>query len=325
MLPARPAPAARAGHLRHEDRPPRRPVAASSGDVASVWSPTGSLGHIQGGQYGGYLWPMGPFFALGHALGLAPWVVQRLWLGTLLALAAWGVVRLLDALLPSARRGAAHVVAGGAVRAQPVRRRVLLAARRSRCSDTRSLPWLLLVVHRGLRDPRRWWWPAAFALLVTSIGGGVNAAVTGWLLVGPLLLARYELLAGGVPWRCGARVRVAGGGRLARGVGLVDRAGARAGRLRDRLPEVHRAGRVDLEHHLAAGEPAADGLLAVVPGRRLRRRAEALLRHSRHDAVRPARCWWRRSRAGARARGVRLDAALALRAVLPAAGAGRPA
>ena len=37
-------------------------------DVASVWSPTVGLGHVQGGQYGGYLWPMGPFFALGHAV-----------------------------------------------------------------------------------------------------------------------------------------------------------------------------------------------------------------------------------------------------------------
>src|SRR3954452_1748260 len=48
--------------------------------VASAWSSTGDLGHVQGGQYGGYLFPMGPFFALFHALGVAPWLVQRLWL-----------------------------------------------------------------------------------------------------------------------------------------------------------------------------------------------------------------------------------------------------
>ena len=35
------------------------------GDVASAWSSTGDLGHVQGGQYGGYLFPIGPFFALG--------------------------------------------------------------------------------------------------------------------------------------------------------------------------------------------------------------------------------------------------------------------
>ena len=69
------------------------------GDVAAAWSPTEDLGHVQGGQYGGYLFPMGPFFALGRLIGLEPWLVQRLWLGTVLAFAAWGTVRLLDALL----------------------------------------------------------------------------------------------------------------------------------------------------------------------------------------------------------------------------------
>ena len=38
------------------------------GDVASAWSGTADLGHVQGGQYGGYLFPMGPFFALTHWL-----------------------------------------------------------------------------------------------------------------------------------------------------------------------------------------------------------------------------------------------------------------
>ncbi len=55
-----------------------------------------------------------------------------------------------------------------------------------------ALPWMLLCVHRGLRDPRGWWWPAAFALVLTSTGGGVNAAVTGWVLLAPALLVAYE-------------------------------------------------------------------------------------------------------------------------------------
>ncbi len=73
-----------------------------------------------------------------------------------------------------------------------------------------ALPWLLLVVSRGLqaarassgwRDWRGWWWPAAFALIVTSIGGGINGAVVGWMLVGPLVLLVYEPLIGSVRWR----------------------------------------------------------------------------------------------------------------------------
>src|SRR3954462_3053300 len=50
-------------------------------DVASVWTPSTDLGHVWSGQYVGYLFPMGPFFALGHALGLADWLVH------------WGLVR----------------------------------------------------------------------------------------------------------------------------------------------------------------------------------------------------------------------------------------
>src|SRR4051794_21597139 len=49
--------------------------------VASAWTPTGQLGHVFGGQYGGYLFPMAPWFALGDLAGLPMWLVHRLWLG----------------------------------------------------------------------------------------------------------------------------------------------------------------------------------------------------------------------------------------------------
>src|SRR4051812_40647070 len=144
---------------------------------------------------------MGPFFALLHELGLSPWLVQRLWLGTLLALAAWGVVRLLDALL-GRPRGAAHVAAAVLFVVNPY---VVVFASRTTITllGYALLPWLLLVVHRGVRAAgrARWWWAGAFGLLVTSTGGGVNAAVTGWLLVGPLLLVLYEALVCSVLWR----------------------------------------------------------------------------------------------------------------------------
>ena len=167
-------------------------------DVASMWSDSGGLGQVQGGQTAGYLFPMGPFFALGDLVGMAPWVVQRLWLGTLLALGAWGTVRLLDALLPD-RRGVAHVVAGLLVMVNPF---VVVYANRTTVTllATATLPWLLLAVHRGVRAPG-WRWPAAFALLVVASGPGINAAVTGWLLLGPALLLLYELAYAGVPGR----------------------------------------------------------------------------------------------------------------------------
>src|SRR4051794_18249104 len=155
---------------------------------------------------------MGPFFALFHGLGLSPWLVQRLWLGTLLALGAWGVVRLLDALLPARSRGAAHLVAGSIFVLNPY---VVVFASRTTITllGYALLPWLLLVVHRGVRaQSGRWWWAAGFGLLVTSSGGGVNAAVTGWLLVGPVLLAVYEVLVCEVEWRAAAAGRAWGGG-----------------------------------------------------------------------------------------------------------------
>ncbi len=168
-------------------------------DVASVWTPSGSLGHVQGGQYGGYLFPMGPFYAVGHALGLAPWVVHRLWLGALLALAAWGTVRLLDDLV-GRPRGVAHIVAGAMMVLNPYV--VVFSARTSvTLLAYAALPWLLLAAHRGVRRPAGWWWPALVALAVTATGGGVNAAVTAWVLLGPALLVGYEAAFAGVPWR----------------------------------------------------------------------------------------------------------------------------
>ncbi|HLH67269.1 MAG TPA: alpha-(1-_3)-arabinofuranosyltransferase family protein [Solirubrobacteraceae bacterium] len=161
--------------------------------LLSVWSPTEGLGHVQGGQYSGYLWPMGPFFALGHLLAIPDWIVERLWLGALLALAAWGAVVLADALGLDRRRGVAHLVAAAVYVANPYvvvvcgRTTVFLLA-------YAALPWLMTIVHRGLRAPWRWRWPAAFALTVTSTGGGVNATVTALALLGPVLLAAHEWL-----------------------------------------------------------------------------------------------------------------------------------
>ncbi|TMM02422.1 MAG: DUF3367 domain-containing protein [Actinobacteria bacterium] len=167
--------------------------------VAAAWTPTGSLGHVFGGQYGGYLFPMAPWFALGELAGVPLWIVHRLWLGALLAASAYGVLRLLDALL-GRPRGAAHAAAAALYVLNPY---VAVYANRTSVAllAYAALPWLLLAVHRGLREPRGWRWPAAFALALTCTGGGVNAATTAWLLLGPALLLAYERLAGGVAGR----------------------------------------------------------------------------------------------------------------------------
>jgi arabinofuranan 3-O-arabinosyltransferase len=168
--------------------------------VVSAWTPGTTLGHVFSGQYGGYLFPMAPFFAAGHGAQLPMWVVQRLWLAALLTLGAWGIVRLLD-VMHSPRRGIAHLVAGAMFVLNPF---VVTDIDRTSISllAYALLPWMLVAVHQGLRDPRGWRWPALFALFVAGSGGGVNAGVLGWVLVGPLLLVIYERLFGDV--RAGA-------------------------------------------------------------------------------------------------------------------------
>jgi arabinofuranan 3-O-arabinosyltransferase len=179
--------------------------AAFVSEVSSVWSPSIDLGAVQGAQYSGYLWPMGPVFAVLHWVGLSPWVAHRIWLGLLFAISAWGMLRLLDAFL-GRPRGIPHLLGAGFYLLNPYT--VIFTGRTSLILlGYAVLPWLLLVVHRGVRlsgrwrDWRGWWWAAGFALVLTSIGGGVNAAVVGWMLVGPLALLAYEPLTGAVRWR----------------------------------------------------------------------------------------------------------------------------
>ena len=97
---------------------------------------------------------MGPFFALGDALGL-PRLARRSGCGSALCSRsrAWGVVRLLDALV-GRPRGAAHLAGGLLYMLNPY-----VVVYRARTSITllgyAALPWLLLCVHRGLRDAAR--------------------------------------------------------------------------------------------------------------------------------------------------------------------------
>jgi hypothetical protein len=160
------------------------------GEITSLWAPSSGLGGVETAQYAGYLFPMGPFFALGHLLGVSDWLVDRLWLGLLLSLGSWGVVRLCDRLI-GRPRATAHAVAGLVYVLNPY---VVVFANRTTVTliAYAALPWLLLLAYRGAREPRGWRLPAAFALVVTACGGGVNAAVVAFVLLGPLLLLLYE-------------------------------------------------------------------------------------------------------------------------------------
>jgi len=167
--------------------------------VGDVWSSTTDLGHVQSGQFVGYLFPMGPWFAAAEALGISIWLAQRVWLGLLLALAAWGVVRLMDELYRP-ERGVAHLVAGLLYLLNPYT--VIFTSRGTvTLLAYAALPWLVLAAHRGLANPRGWCWPIGFALILTLAGGGVNAGVIAWALVAPAALLAYEAAVLGRSWR----------------------------------------------------------------------------------------------------------------------------
>jgi arabinofuranan 3-O-arabinosyltransferase len=160
--------------------------------VTSVWSPTLDLGHVQSGQFVGYLFPMGPYFAGAHAIGVPAWIAERIWLAALLWLAGWGTVLLVDALYQR-RRGAVHLVAAILYLANPY---VVVQANRATASllAYAALPWVLLAAHRGLRQPRGWRWPALIALAVAASSGGTNAATVFWVALAPAALVVYEVL-----------------------------------------------------------------------------------------------------------------------------------
>ena len=195
------------------------------------------------------------------------WIAQRVWLGLLLALAAWGVVRLMDELL-GPERGLAHAVAGLLFLLNPYtvtftsRGTVSLLA-------YAALPWLMIAAHRGLRSPRGWRWPAAFALILSLAGGGVNAGVIAWALVAPAALLLYEAAVRGREWRDVWSFGWRGGAARRSGVGVVGGARAAPGAVRRGVPLVHGAAGHDLGHVEPVGVDPAARLLGDVRGRRL--------------------------------------------------------
>lgn len=120
-----------------------------------LWSENAPMGQLQNQAYG-YLFPQGAFFALGDAVGIAPWVTQRLWWALLLWLGFWGFVHVARALGigvqhdthddPDARLLSWPLVAGGLAYALSPRVLTTLGAISSETLPVMLAPWVLLPV-----------------------------------------------------------------------------------------------------------------------------------------------------------------------------------
>ncbi|GIH06269.1 hypothetical protein Rhe02_43360 [Rhizocola hellebori] len=152
----------------------------------TLWNPVANFGEVQNQAYG-YLWPMGPFFAVGQWISLPPWVVQRLWWALLLCVAYTGVVALANRM--AIGTPLTRMVAGVAFALCP---RILteLGVISSEAWPTAVAPWVLVpLIGLATGSMRRR--IAASALLI-GLAGGINATAT--LAAVPLALLWLAML-----------------------------------------------------------------------------------------------------------------------------------
>jgi arabinofuranan 3-O-arabinosyltransferase len=155
-----------------------------------LWDPQSTAGELQNQAYG-YLFPIGPFFALGQALHVPPWITQRLWCALLLCGAYLGALLLARALAigsEPARHAAALAYA------LAPRMLTEVGSLSAEMLPAVLLPWVVLPLvraDRGEMTPRRAAFASGVAVLVT---GGANAAMVIMALVLPglwLLTRRF--------------------------------------------------------------------------------------------------------------------------------------
>jgi arabinofuranan 3-O-arabinosyltransferase len=152
------------------------------GRALHAWDPTRAFGGMQNQAYG-YLFPMGPFYALAHGAGVPMWVAQRAWMALLLCVAFLGMLRLCTAL--GVGGPVTRVVAALAFALSP-RVATTLGPLSSEILPLCVAPWALLPLVRptgrgGVRGT------AARSALAILCAGGVNAVATLAVCIPPAL------------------------------------------------------------------------------------------------------------------------------------------
>ncbi|MEV0382150.1 alpha-(1-_3)-arabinofuranosyltransferase family protein [Nonomuraea sp. NPDC050643] len=161
------------------------------------------FGQLQN-QVAGYVFPMGPFFALGELGGVEPWVTQRLWLTLLMSVAFLGVERL-GRQLGIGTTGTR--IAGALAYALAPRTLSILGEISIEWLPAAMLPWILIPLLTASETGQRARGAVRSALAV-ALCGGVNAVAVLAVLVAPVLyiltrpypVPRWRLLA----WWSGA-------------------------------------------------------------------------------------------------------------------------
>lgn len=136
-----------------------------------MWTSESMFGELQNQAYG-YLFPMGPFFALFQALDVPVWLTQRLWCALLLCAAFLGVL-LLARAMDIGSEPARYI--GGLAYALAPRMLTEIGPVSAEMLPAVCLPWVMLpLVYAHRLGPRR-------AALLSGVGvlfmGGVNAAM----------------------------------------------------------------------------------------------------------------------------------------------------
>jgi arabinofuranan 3-O-arabinosyltransferase len=153
-----------------------------------LWNPLEWFGTLQN-QYIGYAIPMAPFFLLGQFARVPVWLIERLWLATLVTVGFAGLVRLARALRVGT--DGSRLLAGGVFVLWPTFT-IVIGSTSAAAVPGLVVPWAVLplvgAVSRPAGQARR---PPGRAVALSGLAvaamGGVNAASTGYVLVLPAL------------------------------------------------------------------------------------------------------------------------------------------
>lgn len=150
----------------------------------SVWTPGIDMGSLQNQAYG-YLFPIGPFFALGHAIGAPMWLWQRLWSALLMLVAYWGMKQVAREL---GTVGSGAAVLAGLSYAMAPRMLMTIGVLTGESIPAVVLPWTLVPLLRASRGRTTWARAVVLSAATVPFMSGVNASEVICALLLPFLI-----------------------------------------------------------------------------------------------------------------------------------------